>query len=90
MVRAGVGIAVMSRWATSPYLDSGAIVGLRLTRRGFARRWKAAHLSARPLPSYLSAFIRMVGDEAPHTKPRAVPVVIPTDAGAPARKLAAR
>jgi LysR family transcriptional regulator for metE and metH len=95
MVRAGVGIAVMSRWATSPYLDSGAIVGLRLTRRGFARRWKAAHLSARPLPSYLSAFIRLVGDEAPHTKPRAVPVGVPVavtaDAGAaPARKLATR
>src|SRR5438309_1612778 len=34
MVRGGLGVASLAKWAVSPQLDSGAVVGLSLTEQG--------------------------------------------------------
>jgi len=38
------GVAALAKWAVSPQLDSGAIVGLSLTEQGFRRTWSAAQV----------------------------------------------
>src|SRR6185436_20976164 len=43
MVKAGIGISVMGRWAVNPQRESGELVALPLTSgKGFHRQWNAA------------------------------------------------
>lgn len=70
MVKAGLGIAVMSRWAIEPALKSGRVRGVRLTRKGVTRRWSAATLASRPEPDWQSDFIALLRKGAP-TRPTA-------------------
>lgn len=75
LIRGGVGVAVMARWSVWPQIDSGAVVGVPLTRRGLSRQWKAAVLRTDPIPSYLDSFIEMVA--AQPERQRRVPLHIP-------------
>lgn len=60
MIRGGLGIAALAKWAVMPQLDSGALVGVPLTERGFHRTWSAAQLRDRRSPVYLDEFIRLL------------------------------
>jgi LysR family transcriptional regulator for metE and metH len=60
MVRGGLGLAALARWAVAPQLASGALVGVPLTERGFRRTWSAAQLRDRHAPAYLQEFIRLL------------------------------
>lgn len=60
MVKAGLGVGVLARWAVEPTLKSGAMVGVRITRRGVRRQWSAATLKNRPDPKWLAEFIRLL------------------------------
>src|SRR5258708_29525578 len=46
MVRGGLGVSAVARWAVAPQLESGAVVGPALTAAGFPRPWSAAHFPA--------------------------------------------
>jgi LysR family transcriptional regulator for metE and metH len=44
LVKAGLGVAAMARWAVEPSVRAGTLRTARLTRKGFRRRWSAAML----------------------------------------------
>jgi DNA-binding transcriptional LysR family regulator len=64
LVRAGLGVAVLSRWAVRPYLDS-SLAGVKLTPRGFYRGWSAVAPRGLAQTPYVSEFIRLVAANAP-------------------------
>ncbi len=64
MVKAGVGIGILSRWSVAPQVEAGAIRGLALTKRGLYRHWSAAMLKHRSTPAYLNAFIKLLADNS--------------------------
>ena len=62
MVRGGLGVAALAKWAVSPQLDSGALVGLSLTEQGFRRTWSAAQVRDTRTPPYVEEFIRVLAE----------------------------
>jgi LysR family transcriptional regulator, regulator for metE and metH len=62
MVRAGLGVASLPRWAAAPQLASGAVIGLPVTAQGFRRTWSAAQLRDQRAPAYLKEFIRLLAE----------------------------
>ena len=77
LVKAGVGVAAMAQWAVAPYVASGAVVAVPLTKRGVERRWKAAYLASRPMPPFVRAFIDMVASEGPRALRMALALPLP-------------
>jgi LysR family transcriptional regulator, regulator for metE and metH len=70
MVRGGLGVAPLAKWAVLPQLDSGALVGLSLTEQGFRRTWSIAQLRDGRSPAYVDEFIRVLAE---HPIPESVP-----------------
>jgi LysR family transcriptional regulator for metE and metH len=59
MIKSGLGIAVLARWAVAPYLQSRQLKGIRLTKNGSFREWQAVTLN-RPQPAFYSEFTKLV------------------------------
>lgn len=68
MVRAGLGITTLARWAAAPYLKSGDLVIIPLTPKGLKRTWYAVTMKEDNPPSYLNCFIQHLVDNPIHTK----------------------
>jgi LysR family transcriptional regulator for metE and metH len=62
MVRGGLGVAVLARWAVAPQLAAGVVLGLSLTQRGYCRTWSLAQLRDHRAPAYLQEFIRLLAE----------------------------
>jgi LysR family transcriptional regulator for metE and metH len=60
MVKAGLGISVLARWAVTEALQTGKVVARPLTRRGIHRQWSAALLKRDLLPPYVMDFIALL------------------------------
>jgi len=69
LVKAGLGVAVLARWAVEPLVKAGALRALALTRGGDRRQWSAAVLKDMADVSYVRAFIDLF---ARHSLPRSV------------------
>ena len=67
LVKAGLGIAVLARWAVAPYVKAGALRALPLTRRGFRRVWSAATLKNMARVPFVRDFIDLVAKHPPFT-----------------------
>ena len=65
MVKAGLGVAVLARWAIEPSIDSGAVRAVRITRGGIIRQWFAATLKSRPEPRWQAEFVDLLRRQAP-------------------------
>ena len=91
LVKAGVGVAALAQWAAAPYVASGSVVAVPITRRGFSREWKIAYLAGRPMPAYVRSFIDMLAAQGPRALKMAGTPAIPRagkrspDGGRPAR-----
>ncbi|HKR00348.1 MAG TPA: LysR substrate-binding domain-containing protein [Pyrinomonadaceae bacterium] len=64
MIKAGVGIGVMARWAVAPQIEAGSVRAVPLTRKGLRRRWAAAILKNKSAPPYLLEFVRLLADNS--------------------------
>lgn len=64
MVKAGLGIGVLAKWAVAPNLKDRSLKGIRLTKRGFYRDWNAVTLKNPPAPRYIQEFIKLLGDQS--------------------------
>ena len=64
MVKAGVGVGLLSRWTVAPQLDAGVIRALPLTKRGLFRDWSAAMQKHKVTPAYLTAFLKLLADNS--------------------------
>lgn len=70
LVKAGLGIGALARWAVAPQLASGALCAVPLIRGGYHRQWSAARLRTPGAPPYLSDFIQLLA-EYPISRPLA-------------------
>lgn len=65
MVRAGLGLTAMARWAAEPYLQRGGLAAVPVTEAGVRRRWYAA-TRAGAEPAYVRAFVEALRQHGPH------------------------
>ena len=61
LVKAGLGISVLARWAIAPQLRDGSLVGVPLTARGFHRRWWAVTRPHETTPAYQQRLLDLLG-----------------------------
>ena len=64
MVKAGLGVTVLQRWAVLPAIRERSVVPLRVTRRGIFRQWAAATLAGRSDFPWLGQFLSLLKKEA--------------------------
>jgi LysR family transcriptional regulator for metE and metH len=64
MVKAGLGISVMAKWAVAPQIESGILRAVPLTKNGFYRQWSAAMIRNQSAPAYLLEFVKLLANNS--------------------------
>lgn len=64
MVKAGLGISVLARWAVQEQLAAGTLVARPVTKKGLQRQWSAALLKNDFVPTYVTEFIELLSRPA--------------------------
>ena len=64
LVKAGLGVSVMARWAIEPALKAGTVRAVRITRRGVLRPWTAVTLKDRVEPKWQKEFVALLAKQA--------------------------
>jgi LysR family transcriptional regulator for metE and metH len=75
LVKAGLGVAVLARWAVQPLVDASAIIARPLTARGLHREWRAAVPKDLARADHIIAFIDLLEKHAPTGRTKAPPLV---------------
>lgn len=57
MVKAGMGVKVMARWAIAPYFDPAKLATVKIGKSGLTRTWYVGMLKKTEASSYLNYFI---------------------------------
>ena len=65
LVKAGLGVSVIARWAVRPLVASGALVARRFTARGVHRRWSAAMPKDLGKADFIREFVDLLAQHAP-------------------------
>jgi len=60
LARAGLGVAMLARWAVAPYVQSGELAAVSITRGGLHRQWSAVTMAHKEEPEYLRAFVDLL------------------------------
>jgi LysR family transcriptional regulator, regulator for metE and metH len=60
MVKAGLGISVMARWAVAPQVASKMVRAIHITSKGLHRQWYAAVIKTRSMQPSLEKFIQLL------------------------------
>jgi len=64
LVKAGLGVSVMARWAIEPALKTGAVKGVKIGKRGVYRSWAAVTLRDRVEPKWQREFVTLLSRQA--------------------------
>ncbi len=64
LVKAGLGVSVMARWAIEPALETGAVKAVRIGKRGVYRSWTAVTLRDRVEPTWQREFVTLLSRQA--------------------------
>jgi LysR family transcriptional regulator, regulator for metE and metH len=64
LVKAGLGVSVMARWAIEPAIKSGAVKAIRIGKRGVFRSWSAVTLRDRVEPKWQREFVNLLSRKA--------------------------
>jgi LysR family transcriptional regulator for metE and metH len=80
LVKAGLGVAILARWAVQPLIDAGSIVGCTLPSRRMHRVWSAVMRKDLARADYANEFIDLLEKHAPTTQ-RGRPPMIASAAG---------
>jgi LysR family transcriptional regulator for metE and metH len=78
LVKAGLGVTILARWAVQPLVDAGTIVARPLTARGLHREWSAVTPRDLAGVDYVKGFIDLLKQHAPtrrHSTPTAIAAV---------------
>ena len=70
LVKAGLGVAVLARWAVQPLVDAGTLVARPLTARGLRREWRAVMPKDLASIDYVREFIDLLQKRAPAARSR--------------------
>jgi LysR family transcriptional regulator, regulator for metE and metH len=68
LVKAGLGVAILARWAVQPLIDAGSIVGRALPARGMHRVWSAVMPKDLSRVDYVTDFIDLLQKHAPTSR----------------------
>jgi LysR family transcriptional regulator for metE and metH len=60
LAKAGLGIAILTRWSVEPEVRAGRLLALPLGREGLHRSWSAVYRKQRTTPTYLVEFIQLM------------------------------
>ena len=77
LVKAGLGVAILARWAVQPLIDAGGVVARTLPARGMHRVWSAVMRKDLSRADYVNEFIDLLAENAP-TRQRGTPSAIPS------------
>jgi LysR family transcriptional regulator for metE and metH len=77
LVKAGLGVAILARWAVQPLIDAGSIVGRSLPARGMHRVWSAVMRKDLASTDYVNEFIDLLEAHAPTTRKAAPAMIAP-------------
>lgn len=86
MVKAGMGISVMARWAVAPYVRSGVLTAIPLTASGFHRRWSAVYRADGTNDVFLADFAQRIASNAFPARENDIPRIDIARSGSPARR----
>jgi LysR family transcriptional regulator for metE and metH len=64
LVKAGLGVSVMARWAIEPAIKAGAVKAIRIGKRGVFRAWTAVTLRDRVEPKWQREFVNLLSRQA--------------------------
>jgi LysR family transcriptional regulator for metE and metH len=64
LVKAGLGVSVMARWAIEPALKTGAVKAVKIGKRGVYRSWTAVTLRDRVEPKWQREFVALLSHQA--------------------------
>jgi LysR family transcriptional regulator, regulator for metE and metH len=64
LVKAGLGVSVMAKWAIEPALKTGAVKAVRIGKRGVYRSWAAVTLRDRVEPKWQREFVTLLSRQA--------------------------
>lgn len=67
LVKAGLGIATMARWAIEPHVRAGTLRTARLTKKGHRRRWGAVMLRDMAATPFAKDFVDLIVRRSPVT-----------------------
>ena len=64
MIKADLGIGVMSQWFTAPYVRNKMVSAVPITRNGLIRRWVGATIARKDLPGYIEEFAQLLSNSS--------------------------